>query len=170
MKATALAVSLVALFASFGASAAQGEGKVSFKGMVIDAPCGISPESQDQTIDFGQVSKATLAAAGGKSEKKLAIKLINCDATKATNGVKVTFSGGLVSGTATELPTSGSTNTAIKISGYGKDVEFGKASDAVLVVDGQNTLEYTASLVQATGKTVAEGEFTAVSNFGLSYP
>lgn len=169
MKAKALAVSLVALFASFGASAGQGEGVVNFKGTVIDAPCGIAPDSQDQTIDFGQVSKSTLAA-GGKSEKPLTIKLINCDATKAVNGVKVTFSGGLVGGTASELATSGSTQTAIKISGYGKDVEFGKASDAVLVTNGENTLNYTASLVQATGGSVSEGDFTAISNFGLSYP
>ncbi len=45
-------------------AADQGQGVVNFKGTVIDAPCGIAPESADQTIDFGQISKSHLTAGG----------------------------------------------------------------------------------------------------------
>lgn len=39
---------------SFGANAApQGQGKVTFNGTVVDAPCGIDAQSADQSIDFG---------------------------------------------------------------------------------------------------------------------
>lgn len=170
MKSKVLAFSLLALSTSFGVSAAeQGQGTVNFHGFVIDAPCSIDPENAEQTIEFGQVTKSFLAG-GGKSEKPLNIKLINCDATTASKGVQVTFGGGTVGATNTELLTAGSTNTAIMIRGYNQDVVYGTPSTAVQVLNGSNTLTYTASLVQATGTKVAEGEFTAVSNFTLAYP
>lgn len=170
MKSKVLAFSLLALSTSFGVSAAdQGEGVVNFHGFVIDAPCSIDPQNATQTVEFGQVTKSFLAN-GGKSEQPLNIKLINCDATTASKGVSVTFGGATVGGTNTELLTSGSTNTAIKIRGYGQDVVYGTPTTAVQVQNGDNTLTYMASLVQATGANVAEGEFNAVSNFTLTYP
>ncbi|MED9274676.1 F7-2 fimbrial protein, partial [Escherichia coli] len=50
VMAGAVAMALV----SFSVNAAdQGHGKVNFKGTIINAPCGIAPESADQSIDFG---------------------------------------------------------------------------------------------------------------------
>lgn len=170
MKSTVLAVSLASILTSFGVSAAgQGAGVVNFHGYVIDAPCSIAPESKEQTIEFGDISKSFLQN-GGKSERKLTIKLINCDAATAAKGVQVNFGGAVVGGTSTELLTAGTTNTAIKLNGYGEDVVFGTPTKAVMVKDGDTFLEYTASLVKASGATVAEGEFTAVSNFTMTYP
>ncbi|HBU6133634.1 fimbrial protein [Enterobacter bugandensis] len=170
MKSTVLAVSLASILTSFGVSAAgQGAGVVNFHGYVIDAPCSIAPESKDQTIEFGDITKSFLQN-GGKSEQKLTIKLINCDAATAAKGVQVNFGGAVVGGTSTELLTAGTTNTAIKLNGYGEDVVFGTPTKAVMVADGDTFLEYTASLVKASGATVAEGEFTAVSNFTMTYP
>ncbi|HDR2836373.1 TPA: fimbrial protein [Enterobacter mori] len=170
MKSTVLAVSLASILTSFGVSAAgQGAGQLNFHGYVIDAPCSIHPDSKNQTYEFGDVTKSFLAN-GGKSEKKVTIKLINCDASTASKGVQVNFGGAVVGGTPTELLTAGTTNTAIKLNGYGEDVVFGTPTKAVMVKDGDTFLEYTASLVQATGATVAEGEFTAVTNFTMMYP
>lgn len=75
--AGAVAMALV----SFGANANQGrgQGQVNFKGTVIDAPCGIAPESADQTIDFSQISKAHLTNGGTSQHKNVDIKLVNCD-------------------------------------------------------------------------------------------
>ncbi|WP_169776436.1 fimbrial protein, partial [Escherichia coli] len=74
-------------------AANQGQGVVNFKGTVIDAPCGIDPDSADQTIDFGQISKSHLDADGISVKKDLNIKLVNCEPNKS---VKVTFSGATI--------------------------------------------------------------------------
>ncbi|HCM1965166.1 TPA: type 1 fimbrial protein [Salmonella enterica subsp. salamae serovar 56:l,v:z39] len=170
MKKTMMAGALAALVMAFGVNAAdQGSGVVNFKGKVIDAPCGIAPETADQSVDFGQISKSHLAAGGISVQKNLDIRLVNCDVSKLTKGVAVTFSGNTVSGTATELLTAGPANTAVVINGYGSDVTFGSATDNIRLNNGGNTLRFLSWAKQATGKTVAEGEFTAVANFNLTY-
>lgn len=111
---------MLASTVSFGVNAAnQGQGVINFKGTVIDAPCGIAQESADQTINFGQISKAHLNADGISVKKDLDIKLVNCDATeigKLTNGVKVSFTGTTINGQNQELGTTGDTGTAIVVS------------------------------------------------------
>ncbi|EBN7971170.1 type 1 fimbrial protein [Salmonella enterica] len=170
MKKTMMASALAALVMAFGANAAdQGSGVVNFKGNVIDAPCGIAQESADQSIDFGQISKSHLAAGGISVQKNLDIKLVNCDVSKLTKGVAVTFSGNTVNSSATELATAGTTNTAVVINGYGSDVTFGTATDDIKLNTGDNTLRFQSWAKQATGKAVAEGEFTATANFNLTY-
>ena len=170
MKTSVIAASVAVLLASFGALAAnQGSGVVNFKGTVIDAPCGIDPTSADQSIDFGQISKTQLATGGISKQQPVDIKLVNCDVSSLTKGVQVTFSGNTVSGTATELATAGTTNTAVVINGYGSDIAYGTATSDIQLQNGDNTLHFTSWAKQATGKAVAEGDFTAVANFNLTY-
>jgi len=174
VKVSAIAV----LLAAFGANAAeQGQGVINFKGTVVDAPCGITAESADQSVDFGQISKASLSNGGVSAQKTLDIKLTKCDVGALTKGVQITFSGNTISSVdgegasspvATELATSGPTNTAVVINN-GSDVKFGTASDFIPVSEGNNTLQFQTWVKQATGKTVAAGDFTAVANFSLSY-
>ena len=173
MIKTVMAGAVAMALISFGANAAnQGQGVVNFKGSVINAPCGIAPESADQSIDFGQISKAHLEATGISMKKNLDIKLVNCDATAVgalTKGVSVTFYGTTVAGANTELGTAGKTGTAIVINGQdGKDVEFG-AKGAAAKLGGDQTLRYTTWVKKATGGTLAEGDFSSVANFSLSY-
>ncbi|EMY7295281.1 type 1 fimbrial protein [Escherichia coli] len=165
----ALAVSQV----SFGANAAnQGQGVVNFKGTVIDAPCGIAPESADQSIDFGQISKSHLNAGGISVKKDLNIKLVNCEPNKS---VAVTFTGagpgaGAGAGAPTELGTAGDTGTAVVISGQdGKLVSFGTRGDFQTLKENNNILHYSSWVKKATNGTVKEGDFTAVANFNLTY-
>lgn len=70
---------------SFGVNAApttpQGQGRVTFNGTVVDAPCSISQKSADQSIDFGQLSKSFLQAGGVSKPMNLDIELVNCDIT-----------------------------------------------------------------------------------------
>ncbi|MBI0852574.1 F7-2 fimbrial protein, partial [Escherichia coli] len=54
MMKSVLGIAVAIAFCSAANAADQGQGKVNFKGTVIDAPCGIAPESADQSIDFGQ--------------------------------------------------------------------------------------------------------------------
>ncbi|WP_075182342.1 fimbrial protein [Pantoea sp. 1.19] len=175
VKVSAMAV----LLAAFGASAAdQGQGVVNFKGTVVDTPCGIAADSADQSIDFGQISKSTLAAGNPSDSKTLEIKLTKCDASTLTKGVSVTFTGNTISGddgqgaaqpVENELATSGPTNTAVIINQGGNDIKFGTPTSYVPLSDGSNTLQYMTWVKQATGKTVAAGDFTAVANFSLNY-
>ncbi|MBC6504429.1 type 1 fimbrial protein [Citrobacter freundii] len=171
MSKPMIASALTVLLISFGASAAnQGQGKVNFKGFVIDAPCGISEESEDQLIKFGQVSKLLLASGGISTKKNVDIKLEKCDPSNLKKGVTLTFNGNTVGGQPTELLTSGdNTNTAIVLNGYGSDVVYGTPTDFVRLGNGDNTLRFSAWVKQATGKTVGEGEFNAVTNFSMSY-
>ena len=164
VMAGAVAMALV----SFGANAAnQGQGIVNFKGSVIDAPCGIAPESADQSIDFGQISKSHLNADGISVKKDLNIKLVNCE---PNNTVKVTFTGATVDGVVNELGTAGDTGTAVVISGQdGKLVSFGAEGAAQSLKEGDNTLHYSAWVKKATGGNLKEGDFTAVANFNLTY-
>ncbi len=66
---------------SFGVNAAlttpQGQGRVTFNGTVVDAPCSISQKSADQSIDFGQLSKSFLQAGGVSKPMNLDIELGN---------------------------------------------------------------------------------------------
>lgn len=164
----AVAMALV----SFGANAAdQGHGKVNFKGTIINAPCGIAPESADQSIDFGQISKAHLNNGGLSIKKDVDIKLVNCDFGDPAvgNTVSVAFTGTTV-GNAETLGLS-DTNAVIKMTGQdGKFVQFdGKtASNTTTLMNGDNTLHYQA-WVQKGAQAVTEGDFTAVANFTLAY-
>lgn len=175
MKKTLVSATLAALFLTFGAHAAdQGQGVVNFKGSVIDAPCGIAPESADQSIDFGQISKAHLTAKGISVKKDLDIKLVNCDITgaDAKKTVNVTFSGTTVPSHSDELGTTGNTGTAIVVSSAdGKLVQFDgtTGSGSLTLKNGDNTLHYSSWVKQATGSTLQEGAFSAVANFNLIY-
>ena len=163
---------------SFGAYAASGQGVVNFKGTVIDAPCGIASGSADQTIDFGQISKAHLEADGISKVQNLDIKLVNCALAKPNANpaasfktVQVAFTGMTTGGQTDELGTTGNTGTAIVVSeAGGKLVKFdGTAGDASNLQEGDNTLRYSAWVKKATNGTLAEGDFTAVANFNLTY-
>ncbi|EON0919274.1 fimbrial protein [Escherichia coli] len=170
MKKMLIAATVAATLASFSTQAAnQGQGVVNFKGVVINAPCGIAPESVDQTIDFGQISKSHLDNNGISVQKNVDIKLVNCDITQIPNGVKVTFTGNIVNGTADELQTAGNTGTAVVINGYNKNVEYGKEFEAIKLQADNNTLHFTSWVKKATGAQVAEGAFTATANFSLAY-
>lgn len=176
MKKSLVAGAVAMAMFSFGAHA-DGSGVVNFKGSVIDAPCGIASESADQTIDFGQISKAHLDANGISEKKDLDIKLVNCALAKpagstpaAFKSVTVAFTGATV-GQDSELGTTGDTGTAIVVSGAdGKLVDFtGTASAASNLKDGDNTLRYSTWVKKATNGTLKEGDFTAVANFNLTY-
>lgn len=70
MMKSVLGMAVALAFSSVAHAADQGQGKVNFKGTVINAPCGIAPESADQSIDFGQISKAHLEADGISVKKR----------------------------------------------------------------------------------------------------
>ncbi|WP_250998261.1 fimbrial protein [Escherichia coli] len=159
---------------SFGVNAApttpQGQGRVTFNGTVVDAPCSISQKSADQSIDFGQLSKSFLQAGGVSKPMNLDIELVNCDITsfKGVGGapaakkgtVKLAFSGPRVSGHNEELDTSGGTGTAIVVQAAGKNVSFdGTEGDANTLKDGDNVLHYTAIVKKSSANNAQVAYF-----------
>lgn len=178
MVKTVMAGAVAMALVSFGVNAAtsQGQGVVNFKGTVINAPCGIAPESADQSVDFGQISKAHLKSGGISLQQDVDIKLVNCDLTndegEPWKTVSVTFSGSSL-GDGTELGTTGGTGTAIKVStGDGGFVKFDGSTPAgkLNLKTGDNIMRYSAFVQKAsTAAAVTEGEFAAVANFNLTY-
>lgn len=151
----------------------QGHGKVTFTGSIIDAPCSITPDSIDQTIELGQISKVALKDGGKSTPRNFSIDLENCEVgEKDNNKVTVTFTGmesmasnGLLGITGTAKGAS----VAIT-DGSGKVIELGKATKAQLLQNGNNTLSF-AAYVQGDGASAAvtEGEFQTVADFTLAY-
>lgn len=174
MVKTIMAGAVAMALVSFGANANQGQGQVNFKGTVIDAPCGIAPESADQTIDFGQISKAHLTNNGTSQHKNVDIKLVNCNFAEQNKTVTITFSGSTVGADKPdELGTSGGTGTTIKMStATGDFVKFDGSTSAgsYNLKKGDNTMRYSAWVQKASGEeTITEGDFAAVANINLTY-
>ncbi|HFW5497700.1 TPA: fimbrial protein [Salmonella enterica subsp. enterica serovar Enteritidis] len=174
MIKTVMAGAVAMTLISFGANAAsQGQGTIKFTGDVISAPCGIASGYENQEIPMGQISKAHLDANGVSKPQSVEIKLVNCDATELakTGSVKVSFTGTTINTAPTELGTTGDTGTAVMLSeASGKMVSFDGTPGALTKLkEGDNTLLYSAWVKKATGGTVKEGSFEAVTNFALSY-
>ncbi|MFX2611804.1 fimbrial protein [Enterobacter mori] len=145
------------------------DGTVNFTGTVINAPCSIATESVDQTIDFGALSSVFLDGDNVSEMKPLTIKLIACDAS--VTSASITFAGQSVTGATDELATAGTTGTAIQITNAGTPVTFGTPVTLGTITEGDNTLQFGATVKKATGVTATTaGDFTAVTNFTMVYP
>lgn len=175
MKNLFVSASIAMALAVSGANAAekQGQGTVNFKGEVINSPCSISPESVDQTVQFGQISKAVLNNGGESVRKSVDIKLINCE-FDGQKTVTASFSGATGDTTKNELSTAGGTGVAVVMSAAdGTQVQFDGTSPAgkLAIKPGDNTLKYMAWVKKGTDTKgdVSEGAFEAVAQFNLAY-
>ncbi|WP_415896174.1 fimbrial protein [Providencia rettgeri] len=91
------------------------------------------------------------------------------------NTVKITFGGSPAAGSAGPINTLlGITGTAkgagVAITdGSGTVIELNKESNGRELINGDNTLNFSAYLQGIDDASLATGEFTAVTNFTLSY-
>lgn len=170
---------LLAAVIAFGAvsmanAADQGHGKVTFTGSIIDAPCSISPETSDQTVELGQISNVALKGGGKSTPRNFDIQLENCSFGEpaAKNKVAVTFTGmesaadnGLLGITGTAKGASVAITQA-----DGEVIKLGKPSKQQTLQDGNNTLSF-AAYMQGDGAsaTITEGDFQSVADFTLAY-
>lgn len=173
----ALASAMVFAITSGAAFAAkdQGQGKITFTGSIIDAPCSISSDSEDQTVKLGQISNKALENGGVSTTQPFEIKLVNCD-VGTIKTVTTTFTGG-----AGALPgslgiTGSASGASIMLMSQQTDsegssaIELGKPTAAQAISNGDTTLNFAAYL-QGNGAsaTIVPGEFSAVANFALAY-
>ena len=159
----------------------QGAGTVTFKGRVIDAPCGISSESTNKVVEFGDLSAAELDVKG--KTVPFSIKLENCDiaylkekvGSKSTpkNTVNIAFSGAMTEGDPSMLGTVGGTGVGIMLSipGSGSYIKMdGTPVAASSIMSGNGNILLEAEARRARESVgVVPGEFYATANFSLSY-
>lgn len=176
IKSKLIMAGLVAMsMASVNAMAAAGNsGKVTFTGEVVDSPCNLAPgqDGTDVKVDFGQLSMSQLNA-GVKTSESFVLKLQNCALTTTAQGAtttktaSITFNSTDVDSTNALLTTHGTaTGLGIGINGY----TFGTEAGLKGVMDGNNELRFTATAQKAAAATaVTAGDFTAATNFVISY-
>lgn len=169
-------VSLVSGLMSASVFAADmGHGKVTFKGAIINAPCSISPDSIDQTVELGQISNMALVDGGKSTPRVFDILLENCDVTELEKGVQLTFSGAAASFDPTNK-TLGIVGTGagagVQITnGSGNVITLGTPTPFQNIQEGDNTLRFSAYLKGNGGAltTITSGVFSSVADFTLSY-
>lgn len=174
MKKTLLAAVIAFGSVSLAQAADQGGGKVTFTGSIIDAPCSISPEAADQTVELGQISNISLQNGGKSVPRNFTIDLESCSfgTPGAKNKVNVTFSGSESAGSKNMLGITGSAKGASVVitDGAGTPLDLGQASKAQALQEGKNSLKFAAYL-QGDGASAAivPGDFQATADFKLAY-
>ncbi|WP_118987701.1 fimbrial protein [Photorhabdus sp. CRCIA-P01] len=152
----------------------QGQGKVTFEGSIIDAPCSIHPGDDDQTVKLGQISNKALAGGGKSTPVPFNIRLLDCDANGLEKKiVTATFSGTPSSVNKDLLAIVGSASgAAIGITNdNAKLIKLGQQSSPTIITDGSDSTMHFAAFLQGDGAsaTIVPGDFTAVANFTLAY-
>lgn len=162
------------VLANSAMAASNGDGTVHFKGEIVDAPCVVSADSQNQEVNLGQVKTTIFAAKGAKSPSiPFQIKLEECDTTKGKTKVSVGFAGIAAAGDATLISINqeagSATNVGIGIyDNKSVAVPLNTGSSSTTLVNGQNVLYYSASYVStATGVTPGYGN--ADVDFNVTY-
>lgn len=172
-KTTVAAAMLFALCANVNAATNQGSGTVNFKGAIIDAPCSLTPESVDQTVDLGQIANATLLTYGESVPQKFDIKLEGCS-LDTIKSIDVTFDGAADNTAKDQLQLQGlAKGAAIEMMNMksGEKIVLGKPTNFDGLVDGSNTLNFSAKLVKTVvePEDIVPGDFTATTNFVVKY-
>ncbi|MEX6316061.1 fimbrial protein [Providencia manganoxydans] len=148
-----------------------GQGTVTFYGSIIEAACGIAPESTDQTVNLGQVASAQLKDGGTSRPVPFTIELVDCD-TSINSIADVTFTGGANPYLADSLAIQGTASGAgVIITGLDGEivkVDGTQGAGEIALQDGDNTLMFSAYL-QGDGQPIEAGEFTALANFTMQY-
>ncbi|WP_454889407.1 fimbrial protein [Serratia quinivorans] len=171
-----MAVSLIslAMVSSVCVAADQGHGQATITGSIVSTQpsCSLSPESVDQTIDFGQIADTVLLAGNGtgkSTSRNFSINLENCDVT-GNNSVNVTFVG--MAGKDGRLGIIGTARGAsiAFADGSGEVIKLGEPSKSFSLQNGNNTLTFSAYL-QGDGVpgNIQAGDYQAVADFAVTY-
>ncbi|MFT2798249.1 fimbrial protein [Serratia sp. N21D137] len=174
MKLNILALVVAAGFMSnaFAVTPEAGKGQIKFTGSIIDAPCSITPDTSNQNIQLGQVSATALKDGGKSTPVAFQIDLEKCDTT-ALKGVTATFTGPASASNPELLGITGSARGAsiVLTDGAGTPIKFGTPTAKQLIMDGSNTLVFSAYLQGDSGAdaVVTPGEFSSIANYALAY-
>lgn len=163
------------LTVSLFSPAQAGENNLNFSGALVSEPCDLDPQSQEISVDFGEVAKKYLYVNTRTNSKAFVIHLTNCDITLGSS-VLVTFVGtestalpGLL---AVDTPMTG---VAVGLE-YpdGTPLLFNQASSGLPLVAGNNDLTFGAYIEgepdAITNESIVSGSLAATAIFEMSYP
>ncbi|CAI1141973.1 fimbrial protein [Serratia quinivorans] len=193
MKKTLLATSLFAssLFAATAMAATVPGGTLNFVGTVVDAACAVSAGQggTSSTIQMGQVTlrsmgtttttgtppvATTTYTAGTRANitQPFKITLTACDTTVQKNAA-ITFKGTPSVGNTKVLSVSTGAGSAqgVGLQIYGADgtaIDLGTASTAIVLNDGENSLDFSADYI-TTSTTPKAGQANATATFTVTY-
>ncbi|TNI56701.1 fimbrial protein [Aeromonas dhakensis] len=178
MNKTTVASAIMMVMLSSSAFAAeapkdQGHGVIKFVGSIIDAPCSISQESLDQTIQMGQVANSLLEQQGETPLRPFEIKLESCSLETAKDA-RITFKGTPDKNDAKHLAITGTGKGAgIALVNLQDNAEIPLTIPTKVssLVEGDNLLKFGAKLVSnvKSGDKATPGEFSATSDFIMTY-
>lgn len=161
--------------------------KINFTGSVVSAPCIVDNDSDNKTVNLGQVTTKSMTKKGDSSTAvPFTIKLTGCDLvstdttdpTKSANYTKVAITfNGTTAGDDSTLALAGNgagssvaknvgiqilqNNTALKVDGS-------TPAQASQLVAGSNEIPFSAAYV-ATGDGVTAGAANSSVSFQVTY-
>ncbi|OZY42365.1 fimbria A protein [Pseudomonas fragi] len=173
IKSVLAAMVLLASSVSVVNAAGAGTGSVTFSGEILESACSITPQSVDQQVSLGSVSKSQLNNSGVGTKQYFDIELTGCSLTDlSAKTVTATFTGAGTTAVPGALALNGVTGAGILLTEFdGTAITLGTATTAKGITAGSNTLTFGAQLKgqpTATG-TVGTGTFDAVTHFALAY-
>jgi type 1 fimbria pilin len=181
-KKALLAISMATIISGSAFASEQGSGKIKFKGVVINAPCSIAPDSVDKEVDLGEVTTATINANRKSAPVAVDINLQNCElenpgdesATPITK-VDVTFTSTATNAADTSLMANtyadGAQNVGVRLlDNTETKITLGSAKEVALQ-SGSDTqvLHFKAQMEVPTGATATAGQVEATANYVLQY-
>ncbi|MGL4429835.1 MAG: fimbrial protein [Silvania sp.] len=156
---------------AFGQYPAQGHGRVSMQGSIIDTPCAIATADRDQTINMDESTVGEIIRNGRGPESKFSLELVNCtlpssSAEKESNRFRTTFDG----------PAEGNIFSVVGAAGIGLQIIDAAGNIAIpgqalpehLLTAGSQHLEYTLRLV-GNGHQLKAGDYYTVLRFKIDY-
>ena len=181
-KKALLAIAMATIVSGSAFAANQGSGKIKFKGVVIDAPCSIAPDSVDKEVDLGEVTTAVINANKKSTPVAVDINLENCQlqdpedetADPITN-VEVTFSSTATNATDTSLLSNtyanGAQNVGVRLLDNAEaNITLGTAKSVDLLAgSATQTLHFKARMEVPTGTKATAGQVEANANYVLQY-
>ncbi|WP_320408289.1 type 1 fimbrial major subunit FimA [Klebsiella aerogenes] len=181
MKSLTAAMLAMAAFSgvtvAHAASTTVSGGTIHFTGEVVNAACAVAPESADQTVPLGQVRAASLADAGSTANPTgFNIKLNDCDTSVSTTAAisfygPTTAAGDALSVSSITTAGAAATNVGIQILDQNSQVVSPNTdvpSSAFTLIDGTNTLPFTAQFISTDGGATA-GAADADATFNVAY-
>ncbi|HDZ8912417.1 TPA: hypothetical protein RUX44_000726 [Aeromonas hydrophila] len=144
-------------------------GTIHFLSAVVNAACGVDANSINQTIQLGQFRLGDFNKKGDEtSHIPFSIKLHSCDPEVASTA-SITFTGNSDGDNFLLQGAGAAKNIALKITdSKNNPVIPYKPSTEINLIDGQNELNYSASLV-STSDEVSAGSANVVTNFLVTY-
>lgn len=185
----AATASLVMGIISGAHAAGSNTAKVTFVGNLVDSPCSVTLETEDQTVNMGSsIGNGTLSNGQTTVDnaRTFHIDLEGCTwATEKNMNVVFTTGAGTTAATGAAdnlalMKTDGTgaiSNVSLAIGDAGKvNIKLGdtytqeiKDLDGDTILDRNQSLNFTAWLVGAATGTVGTGEFSSAANVTISY-